>query len=58
MKGNKKINELGKQIPCEIYSRVCGFYRPVKQFNKGKKEEFKKRKEYIISESLIEKLMV
>lgn len=33
--------------PClartEVYSRVCGFFRPVQQWNKGKKEEFKDR---------------
>ncbi|MHB9099832.1 MAG: anaerobic ribonucleoside-triphosphate reductase, partial [Syntrophales bacterium] len=32
--------------PCEIYSRVVGYLRPVKQWNKGKKEEFKLRKVY------------
>ncbi len=32
----------------EVYSRVCGFYRPVKQWNRGKKEEFKDRIEYVI----------
>ncbi len=25
----------------EVYSRVCGFFRPVQQWNRGKKEEFK-----------------
>ena len=30
----------------EVYSRVCGFFRPVQQWNKGKKEEFSERKEY------------
>ena len=29
---------------CEVYSRVVGYLRPVQQWNKGKKEEFKKRK--------------
>ncbi len=29
---------------CEIYSRVVGYLRPVNQWNKGKKEEFKMRK--------------
>jgi Oxygen-sensitive ribonucleoside-triphosphate reductase len=29
---------------CEIYSRVVGYLRPVKQWNKGKQEEFKTRK--------------
>jgi len=28
----------------EVYSRVCGYYRPVKNWNKGKQEEFKDRK--------------
>ncbi len=31
---------------CEIYSRVVGYLRPVKQWNKGKKAEFSLRKEY------------
>lgn len=30
-------------IPAEIWSRVVGFYRPVRDFNLGKKEEFKMR---------------
>ncbi len=30
----------------EVYSRVCGFFRPVQQWNKGKREEFRQRKEY------------
>ena len=35
-----------KKIPTEIYSRVVGYFRPVSQWNKGKKEEFKKRKTF------------
>lgn len=31
----------------EIFSRVCGYHRPVKNWNKGKQEEFRDRKEYI-----------
>ena len=32
---------------CEIWSRVCGYYRPVKKnWNPGKKEEFKDRLTY------------
>jgi len=30
--------------PCEIYSRVVGYLRPVKQWNKGKQAEFAQRK--------------
>jgi len=29
---------------CEIYSRCCGYFRPVANWNLGKKEEFKDRK--------------
>lgn len=32
--------------PCEIYSRVTGFIRPVSGWNSGKKEEFKDRKKF------------
>jgi ribonucleoside-triphosphate reductase len=31
---------------CEVYSRVVGYLRPVKQWNKGKQEEFQMRKTY------------
>ena len=30
----------------EVYSRVTGFYRPTKLWNKGKKQEWKERKMY------------
>ncbi|PKK92231.1 MAG: hypothetical protein CVV64_02125 [Candidatus Wallbacteria bacterium HGW-Wallbacteria-1] len=30
----------------EVFSRVTGFYRPVQQWNKGKKEEYTERKVY------------
>jgi len=31
---------------CEIYSRIVGYIRPVSQWNKGKKTEFKNRKTF------------
>ncbi|MBP7737064.1 MAG: hypothetical protein KA369_13890 [Spirochaetes bacterium] len=31
-------------MPCEVYTRVTGFYRPVSHFNPGKREEFRNRK--------------
>ena len=30
----------------EVYSRVTGYFRPVKNWNRGKREEFKDRKVY------------
>jgi len=32
--------------PCEVYSRIVGYLRPVSQYNIGKKQEFKERKEF------------
>ncbi len=40
--------ELRKYQPCEVYSRIVGYLRPVEQWNLGKKQEFKERKEYKI----------
>ena len=30
--------------PCEEWTRVMGYFRPVENFNKGKKQEFADRK--------------
>ncbi|MCK4321865.1 ribonucleoside triphosphate reductase [candidate division WOR-3 bacterium] len=40
----KNCPECGDE--CEIYSRVVGYLRPVSQWNKGKKEEFKQRETF------------
>lgn len=50
MEIKEKIEELKKNIaevkgtPCEVFSRVCGYLRPVQNWNKGKQEEFGLRK--------------
>jgi ribonucleoside-triphosphate reductase len=31
---------------CEVYSRVCGYYRPVENWNPGKQEEFRERVDF------------
>jgi len=36
------------QQPCEVYTRVVGYLRPVNQFNLGKQQEYKDRKEFKI----------
>jgi len=28
---------------CEVFSRIVGYYRPINNWNVGKKEEFKQR---------------
>ena len=30
--------------PCEIWTRVMGYHRPVSEFNRGKKSEYYSRK--------------
>lgn len=34
--------------PCEVYSRIVGYLRPVQQWNTGKQEEFSQRKVFKI----------
>ncbi|MCK9578030.1 ribonucleoside triphosphate reductase [bacterium] len=38
--------------PCEVYSRVVGYIRPVSQWNEGKQKEFADRKEFNLKGSL------
>lgn len=33
-----------KNVPCEVYSRVVGYYRPVDAWNPGKQQEFRERR--------------
>lgn len=40
----EKSNVCGET--CEVYSRVVGYFRPVSNWNRGKQEEFKDRKEF------------
>ena len=37
--------------PCEVYSRVVGYLRPVGQWHVGKQQEFKERKEFKVKKS-------
>ena len=39
--------------PTEVYSRITGYYRPVKNWNIGKAQEFKERKVYNIETSVL-----
>jgi ribonucleoside-triphosphate reductase len=33
----------------EVWSRIVGYYRPVKNWNKGKNEEFRQRRTLVLS---------
>jgi ribonucleoside-triphosphate reductase len=39
----------------EVYSRITGYYRPVQNWNDGKAQEYKNRKEYCVSEDAMPK---
>jgi anaerobic ribonucleoside-triphosphate reductase len=41
--------ELGEdeRQPCEVWTRVMGYYRPVEMYNTGKKGEFRERVEFV-----------
>ena len=48
----------GEQFVCpicgektEVYSRITGYYRPVQNWNAGKTQEYKERKEYVLAHS-------
>jgi len=34
---------------CEVYSRVVGYFRPVQQWNEGKRSEFKERRGFAVA---------
>ena len=39
--------------PCEVYSRIVGYLRPVSQWHDGKKREYKDRKEFKIKKDQV-----
>lgn len=51
-----KIEELESRLAnvkgseCEVYSRIVGYFRPVKQWNNGKQEEYTQREEFVVAQ--------
>ncbi|MEW6439661.1 MAG: ribonucleoside triphosphate reductase [bacterium] len=46
LKGRQpRCPECGKET--EVYARIVGYYRPVRNWNKGKAEEFRQRREFL-----------
>lgn len=37
-----------RRIPCEVYSRIVGYLRPVQNWHRGKQQEFKERRMFRI----------
>jgi ribonucleoside-triphosphate reductase len=43
-----RCSDGGKEVECEVYSRIVGYIRPVKQWNSGKRSEFELRKTFSV----------
>jgi len=39
-----------QRTPCEVYSRVTGYLRPVNQWNDAKQAEFANRRTFVVRE--------
>ena len=46
MSDDKIADAEKREVPCEVYSRVVGYLRPVSTWNVAKRQEFKNRKPY------------
>lgn len=55
---NSRIAELEKELaevegtPTEIYTRIVGYYRSLKNWNRGKREEYRHRRTFDVDVSL------
>ncbi|HIU84881.1 MAG TPA: hypothetical protein IAC66_05920 [Candidatus Aphodousia gallistercoris] len=49
-----QLNDKERQ-PCEVWTRVMGYHRPVSSFNTGKKGEFEERKCFVESKCGLDK---
>lgn len=51
MENSKEIKlDDKKRTPCEVWTRVMGYYRPTSGFNAGKQSEYKDRKSFKVKE--------
>jgi anaerobic ribonucleoside-triphosphate reductase len=48
---NDIVLEDSERTPCEIWTRVMGYFRPLESFNIGKVSEHKERKYYTESKA-------
>lgn len=51
MENSKEIKlDDKKRTPCEVWTRVMGYYRPISGFNAGKRSEYKDRVSFKVLE--------
>lgn len=56
---NQRVSEKNlvsgsREIPVECYTRVVGYFQPVRNWNKGKQSEYEQRKEYDVNKKVKE----
>jgi len=44
-----------KKIPCEVYSRIVGYLRPVQNWHQGKQQEFRERKTFDVKRESVKR---
>ena len=50
LKHKQEVKKMECSRKTEVYSRIVGYFRPVQNWNEGKKQEFKDRLEYGVEE--------
>jgi anaerobic ribonucleoside-triphosphate reductase len=45
--------EVELKVPCEVYSRIVGYLRPVQNWHQGKRQEFRERKMFRVPEAAL-----
>jgi anaerobic ribonucleoside-triphosphate reductase len=45
---NTSDNTTERKIPCEVFSRIVGYIRPLQNWHQGKQQEFKDRKTFAL----------
>lgn len=48
-----KQEETTPRVPCEVYSRIVGYLRPVQNWHQGKQQEFKERKTFRVPAEVV-----
>ncbi len=50
-KQSEDTTKAKKRVPCEVYSRIVGYLRPVQDWNEGKQQEFAERETYSVNKT-------
>jgi len=52
-KVGETTNQATLRVPCEVYSRIVGYLRPVQNWHQGKQQEFSERKTFRMPEAVL-----